>query len=62
MRLILRRRVTKAREHQMNGKTKRSTDDEQYGAIETGDGDTVIYDRANERAWLQSSHTVDIEA
>jgi hypothetical protein len=36
--------------------------DERYGAIETADGDTVIYDRSEKRAWIQSSHTVDIDA
>ncbi len=47
----------------MNGESERVTEgDEQYGAIETGDGDTVIYDRANGQAWVQSSHTVEIEA
>jgi hypothetical protein len=47
----------------MNGESEQATGgDEQYASIETGDGDTVIYDRTNEHAWVQSSHTVDIEA
>lgn len=47
----------------MNGESEQSTEgDEQYGSIETGDGDTVIYDRTNEHAWVQSSHTVEVEA
>ena len=33
-----------------------------YGAIETEDGDLVIYDRNEETAWLQSDHTVDVSA
>ena len=37
-------------------------DDTAYGAIETGDGDLVIYDRNEETAWLQSDHTVDVSA
>jgi hypothetical protein len=47
----------------MNGEWEQSTEgDEQYRAIETGDGDTVIYDRTNEHAWVQSSETIEIEA
>jgi hypothetical protein len=37
-----------------------TADDERYGAIETGDGDVVIYDRDNENAWLQSNTTVAV--
>lgn len=33
---------------------------ERYGAIETGDGDLVIYDREETTAWLQSDHTVEL--
>lgn len=39
------------------------TEDEQqprYAAIETGDGETMIYDRENPDAWVQSSYTVEI--
>lgn len=36
-------------------------DDEWYGAIETGDGDVVIYDRNEETAWLQSDYTVELD-
>ncbi|MEF8886743.1 MAG: hypothetical protein V5A30_02980 [Haloarculaceae archaeon] len=47
----------------MNGEPKQSTEgDKQYGSTETRDGDTVIYDRTNEHAWVQSSETVEIEA
>lgn len=35
---------------------------ERYGAIETGDGDLVIYDREETSAWLQSDHTVELAA
>lgn len=35
---------------------------QRYGAIETSDGDLVIYDRDNTTAWLQSNHTVDVSA
>jgi hypothetical protein len=38
-----------------------TADDERYGAIETGDGDVVIYDRDNETAWLQSDTTVPLD-
>lgn len=36
------------------------TDDERYAAIETGAGETMIYDRDNPDAWVQSSYTVEI--
>jgi hypothetical protein len=36
--------------------------DERYAALETGDGDVVIYDREEPSAWLQSDHTVDLAA
>lgn len=35
---------------------------ETYGAIETEDGDLVIYDRNEKTAWLQSDHTIDVSA
>ena len=35
---------------------------ERYGAIETGNGDLVIYDREETSAWLQSDHTVELAA
>jgi hypothetical protein len=63
MGLILIGRAIKARRYHMNGESEQAAEgDEQYASIETGDGDTVIYDRTNEHAWVQSSHTVDIEA
>jgi len=34
--------------------------DDRYGAIETGGGETVIYDRKQPTAWLQSDYTVPI--
>lgn len=44
-------------------KSETDTDEETtYGAIETEDGDLVIYDRGEETAWLQSDHTVDVRA
>jgi hypothetical protein len=43
--------------------TKADTEsNEQYGAIETAEGDLVIYDRDEETAWLQSDRTVDVSA
>jgi hypothetical protein len=43
--------------------TKTDTEsDERYGAIETAEGDLVIYDRDEETAWLQSNRTVDVSA
>jgi hypothetical protein len=47
----------------MKPETETDTKDEAaYGAIETEDGDLVIYDRDEETAWLQSNHTVDVSA
>jgi len=34
--------------------------DDRYGAIETGGGKTVIYDREQPTAWLQSDYTVPV--
>jgi hypothetical protein len=34
--------------------------DDRYGAIETGGGETVIYDREQPTAWLQSDYTVPV--
>jgi hypothetical protein len=34
--------------------------DERYAAIETGDGETMIYDRDNPEAWLQSDYAVEV--
>jgi len=60
---ISNRRAIKARRYHMNSEPEQATEgEEQYGSIETADGDTVIYDRSNEHAWVQSSETVDIEA
>jgi hypothetical protein len=33
--------------------------DERYAAIETGAGETMIYDRENPDAWVQSSYTLE---
>jgi len=46
-------------ERQMESQTD-TADDERYGAIETGDGDVVIYDRDNQTAWLQSDTAVSV--
>ena len=63
MGLLSNRRAVNARRYHMTGESEQTTEgDEQYGSIETGDGDTVIYDRTNEHAWVQSSETVEIEA
>ena len=32
-----------------------------YGAFETADGDTVLYDREDGTAWIQSDYAVDFE-
>lgn len=34
--------------------------DPRYAAIETGSGETMIYDRENPDAWVASSYTVEI--
>lgn len=34
---------------------------ERYAALETGDGDVVIYDRDVPSAWLQSDSVVDTD-
>ena len=41
----------------MKGETET---DWRYGAIETGGGEFVIYDRDNNTAWVQSDHVVDV--
>ena len=43
--------------------TEHQSDEEQelrYAAIETGEGETMIYDRDNPEAWVQSTYTVEI--
>ena len=42
--------------------TEEPADDERYGTIETGDGDTIIYDRESPDAWVQSDLLVTCEA
>lgn len=37
-------------------------DDERYGTIETGDGETIIYDRESPEAWVQSDLLVACES
>jgi len=47
----------------MTGNAPNEPDEEQdrrYAAIETGDGETMIYDRNNPDAWVQSSYAVEI--
>ncbi|QSG13615.1 TrkA, K+ transport system, NAD-binding component [Halapricum desulfuricans] len=34
--------------------------DGRYAVIETGSGETMIYDRDNPDAWVQSDHAVDV--
>ena len=47
----------------MNEKSEQANEGaEAYGSTETANGDTVVYDRANKHAWVQSSHTVEVEA
>jgi len=36
------------------------SEDEQYGAFTTGDGDTIVYDRTNSAAWIQSDYAVEV--
>lgn len=35
-------------------------DDAQYGFFTTDDGGTVVYDRTNPDAWIQSSYAVAV--
>lgn len=37
-----------------------SESEERYAALETGDGDVVVYDREQPSAWLQSDYTVEL--
>lgn len=37
-----------------------SPPDEQFAALTTGDGDTIVYDRDNPDAWIQSTLAVEI--
>lgn len=37
-------------------------DDDQYAALTTGQGDTIVYDRHNPDAWIQSTFAVDVGA
>ena len=34
--------------------------DEQFGAFTTDDGDTIVYDRTNSAAWIQSDYAVEV--
>jgi len=34
--------------------------DEQYGAFTTGGGETIVYDRTNSAAWIQSDYAVEV--
>jgi hypothetical protein len=45
-----------------NVNQEESTGDERYGTIETGDGDTIIYDRESPDAWVQSDLLVTCES
>ncbi|WP_444542727.1 DUF7331 family protein [Halomicrobium urmianum] len=36
------------------------TADDQYGAFTTGGGDTIVYDRRNPEAWIQSDYSVSV--
>lgn len=42
-----------------NSRTDDSSTDEQYGAFTTDDGDTIVYDRTNSAAWIQSDYAVE---
>jgi|AntDeeMetagen285_2_1112576.scaffolds.fasta_scaffold08156_2 hypothetical protein len=37
-----------------------NTDDARYGFFRTDDGDTVLYDRNNPEAWIQSTLSVAV--
>lgn len=44
-----------------NAATDHEPDDEQrYAAIDIGADETMIYDRENPEAWVQSSYTLEI--
>lgn len=40
--------------------TTETTQDERYAAIDIGDGETMIYDRNNPDAWLQSNYAIEV--
>lgn len=40
--------------------TADSQSDEQFGAFTTDDGDTIVYDRRNSAAWIQSDYAIEI--
>lgn len=37
-------------------------EEDRYGALEIGDGQTIIYDRDHPAAWLQSDVAISLEA
>lgn len=39
---------------------ERRSDDGEYGIFTTGDGETVLYDRKNPKAWIQSTYSVPV--
>ncbi|MCU4799816.1 hypothetical protein OB920_05485 [Halobacteria archaeon HArc-gm2] len=39
-----------------------NTDDARYGFFRTDEGDTVLYDRHNPEAWIQSTFSVAVGA
>ncbi|WP_170178688.1 DUF7331 family protein [Halapricum salinum] len=43
-----------------NDASEQVTEDERYAAIETGDGETMIYDRDNPDAWVQSNYALEV--
>ncbi len=38
------------------------SNDADYGFFRTEDGETVVYDRHNPEAWIQSTYSVAVEA
>lgn len=42
--------------------TPRPDTDERYVALDTDDGDTIIYDQKDETAWIQSGFAIDVNA
>lgn len=41
---------------------EQTADDAQYGFFKTDDGETVLYDRNNPKAWIQSTFSVAVGA
>lgn len=42
--------------------TPRPDTAERYVALDTDDGETIIYDREDESAWIQSAFAIELDA